>query len=69
MESRKEVTRRLSELVEKRITGRNMVWSREVPFDKGTSSERRVDYVAFRPFMPEHACGTVESGTGDVRVL
>ena len=35
MKSRKEVTRRLSELVEKRITGRNMVWSREVPFDKG----------------------------------
>ena len=65
MESRKEVTRRLSELVEKRITGRNMVWSREVPFDKGTSSERRVDYVAFRPFMPEQRVepSSLELGT------
>lgn len=65
MESRKEVTRCLSELVEKRITGRNMVWSREVPFDKGTSSERRVDYVAFRPFMPEQRLepSSLELGT------
>lgn len=65
MESRKEVTRRLSELVEKRITGRNMVWSREVSFDKGTSSERRVDYVAFRPFMPEQRVepSSLELGT------
>lgn len=65
MESRKEVTRRLSELVEKRITGRNMVWSREVPFDKATSSERRVDYVAFRPFMPEQRVepSSLELGT------
>ena len=65
MESRKEVTRRLSELVEKRITVRNMVWSREVPFDKGTSSERRVDYVAFRPFMPEQRVepSSLELGT------
>ena len=63
MESRKEVTRRLSELVEKRITGRNMVWSREVPFDKGTSSERRVDYVA-PAFHAGAACGTVESQLG-----
>ena len=65
MESRKEVTRRLSELVEKRITGRNMVWSREGPFDKGTSSERRVDYVAFRPFMPEQRLepSSLELGT------
>ncbi|OUN16372.1 hypothetical protein B5G37_14530, partial [Pseudoflavonifractor sp. An85] len=65
MESRKEVTRCLSELVEKRITGRNMVWSREVPFDKGTSYERRVDYVAFRPFMPEQRLepSSLELGT------
>lgn len=65
MESRKEVTRCLSELVEKRITGRNMVLSREVPFDKGTSSERRVDYVAFRPFMPEQRLepSSLELGT------
>ena len=65
MESRKEVTRCLSELVENRITGLNMVWSREVPFDKGTSSERRVDYVAFRPFMPEQRVepSSLELGT------
>ena len=67
MESRKEVTRCLSELVEKRITGRNMVWSREVPFDKGTSSERRVDYVAFRPFIPYQRLepSSLELGTID----
>ena len=42
-----------------------MVWSREVPFDKGTSSERRVDYVAFRPFMPEQRVepSSLELGT------
>ena len=50
--SRAEVTERLSRLIEKRLTSRHMYWAAEVSFDKGTERERRIDYVAFKPFTP-----------------
>lgn len=63
--SRTEVTERLSGLVEKRLTSRHMYWSAEVSFDKGTERERRIDYVAFKPFTPNLTVepASVELGT------
>lgn len=50
MGERSDVTRMLSKLVEKRLTNRCMLWSREVTFDMDTDRERRVDYVGFTPY-------------------
>ena len=59
---RSDVTAMLSGLVEKRLRSRHMYWSSEVSFDKGTEAERRIDYVAFKPFTPNHR---VEAGSGE----
>lgn len=52
---RAEATTMLSRLLEKRLESRKLFWSAEVSFDKGTSSERRIDYVAFKPFTPQYS--------------
>lgn len=63
--SRADTTRMLSSLVEKRLNARRMYWSAEVTFDKFTDHERRIDYVAFKPYTPEYRyeCYSVELGT------
>lgn len=52
---RVETTRMLSRLLEKRLESRKLFWSEEVSFDKGTPSERRIDYMAFKPFTPQYS--------------
>ena len=54
-DERTETTRMLSRLLEKRLEARKLFWSAEVSFDKGTPSERRIDYMAFKPFTPGYA--------------
>lgn len=63
--SRAQTTRILSSLVEKRLNANRMYWSAEVTFDKSTDRERRIDYVAFKPYTPEYRyeCYSVELGT------
>ncbi|MFC6177683.1 hypothetical protein ACFQAV_12770 [Companilactobacillus huachuanensis] len=48
MVNRPEITKNLSELVKKRLNSKRMYWSSEVNFDKGTSTERRIDFVGFK---------------------
>jgi hypothetical protein len=62
---RSDVTAMLSGLVEKRLRSRHMYWAAEVSFDKGTEAERRIDYVAFKPFTPNYRveAASVELGT------
>lgn len=52
MSTRTNTTQNLSDLVKKRLRSRRMFWASEVSFDKGTTNERRVDFVAFKPFNP-----------------
>lgn len=50
--SRKEITKRLSELTENYINPRRdprIYWAREVTFDYGTLNQIRVDYMVFEP--------------------
>lgn len=50
--SRTETTAMLSELVEKRLKNRVSFWASEVNFDLGTSKNRRIDFMGFKPFTP-----------------
>ena len=50
--SRAETTAMLSELVEKRLKNRVSFWASEVNFDLGTSKNRRIDFMGFKPFTP-----------------
>ena len=63
--SRADVTAELSALVEKRLDSRSSFWAREVSFDRGTPSWRRIDYVGFKPYTPAYALEptSVELGT------
>lgn len=53
--SRADVTAELSALVERRLDSRSSFWAREVSFDRGTPSWRRIDYVGFKPHTPGYA--------------
>ena len=53
--NRAETTAMLSALVEKRLDSRTSYWAREVSFDRGTPNWRRIDYVGFKPYTPNHA--------------
>lgn len=63
--TRKDITRKLSILVEKRLTSRHFYWSPEVDFDKNTDNYRRIDYVGFKPCTPRYVVepASVELGT------
>lgn len=63
--SRTDVTAELSALVERRLDSRSSFWAREVSFDRGTPSWRRIDYVGFKPHTPGYALEptSVELGT------
>mgnify|MGYP000146531734 CR=1 FL=1 len=50
--SRAETTAMLSKLVEKRLKNRVSFWASEVNFDLGTSKNRRIDFMGFKPFTP-----------------
>ena len=50
--SRAETTAMLSKLVEKRLRNRVSFWASEVNFDLGTSKNRRIDFMGFKPFTP-----------------
>lgn len=65
MIDRVNVTDMLSKLVEKRLTSQQMYWSPEVDFDWGTDHNRRIDYVGFKPYTPDHVTTpvSVEKGT------
>lgn len=54
MSERRETTKLLSALVEKRLRSRGMFWAPEVNFDKNTPRNRRVDFVGFKPFTPNY---------------
>lgn len=49
--SRAETTAMLSELVEKRLNNRVSFWASEVNFDLGTSKNRRIDFMGFKPSL------------------
>ncbi|VDG18218.1 hypothetical protein [Lactobacillus brevis] [Lactiplantibacillus mudanjiangensis] len=65
MSERPDITRKLSELVEKRLRNSRMYWSPEVNFDKNQAGNRRVDFVGFKPFTPDYVDepASVELGT------
>ena len=50
--SRTDTTAMLSKLVEKRLNNRVSFWASEVNFDLGTSKNRRIDFMGFKPFTP-----------------
>lgn len=54
----------LCRLLEKRLEARKIFWSCEVSFDKGTSQERRIDYLAFKPWTPGYAIEPVSVELG-----
>lgn len=52
MNNRKDITLKLSELIEKYINPYNdprIYWAKEVTFDYGTLNQIRVDYMRFKP--------------------
>lgn len=60
---RKEITKRLSLLVEKYINPHNdprIYWAREVTFDYATTHSVRVDYMKFKPL--NNTVGGIEKG-------
>lgn len=63
--NRREVTSKLSVLVENKLDSNHMYWSSEVNFDKGMQNERRIDFVGFKPFTPDLVtdANSVELGT------
>lgn len=61
--NRKEITSKLSVLVENRLDSQRMYWSSEVNFDKGTSNEKRIDFVGFKAHGMVVDATTVEKGT------
>lgn len=65
MINRSEITEKLSKLLEKGLTSHKMYWSSEVTFDKGMQNERRIDFVAFKPYTPDMVtdANSVELGT------
>lgn len=65
MSERQNITKKLSDLVEKRLNSNRMYWSAEVNFDKNTSKNARIDYVGFKPFTPDYIVEpvSVELGT------
>lgn len=65
MNIRPSVTNILSMLVEKRLNAKHSYWSPEVDFDKNTSKYKRIDYVGFKPNMPDGLTesSSVELGT------
>lgn len=63
MSERPEITARLSQLVEKRLTSQEMYWSPEVNFDKNEKGERRVDFVGFHRSINSPDAVAVEMGT------
>jgi hypothetical protein len=54
MTSRRDTTMLLSELVEKRLDNQTSFWASEVNFDLGTPRNRRIDYIGFTPWTPNH---------------
>ena len=67
--SRAETTAMLSELVEKRLKNRVSFWASEVNFDLGTSKNRRIDFMGFKPFTPGYVLmpASVEHGGFQIR--
>ena len=62
--SRADVTAELYALVEKRLDSRSSFWAREVSFDRGTPSWRRIDYVG-RVVIPKEIRRTLRIREGD----
>lgn len=65
MSKRPDITAKLSQLVEKRLTSQGMYWSPEVNFDEGTDDNRRVDFVGFKPKRGAEESMAVELGRFD----
>ncbi|KRK38995.1 hypothetical protein [Loigolactobacillus bifermentans] len=79
MAERSEITKRLSDLVAKRLVSQDEYWSSEVTFDQWRDSERRIDFVGFKPGrsgmavtaatieLGEFSCYEVKSCMGDFK--